>query len=49
LALLAPIERWGGRWAGALLALAPAGGVALAAVTFVRLAISESQSTAGPR
>jgi hypothetical protein len=46
-ALLAPIERWGGRWGGALLALATAGGVALAAVTFAMLAISESQPLFG--
>lgn len=39
--LLAPIDRWGGRWGGLLVTLAAAGGVALAAVTFVMLAVSE--------
>jgi energy-converting hydrogenase Eha subunit C len=46
-ALLAPVERWGGRWGGALLALVAAGGVALAAGTFVMLAISESRPLFG--
>jgi hypothetical protein len=46
-ALFAPIERWGGRWGGALLALVAAGAVVLAAVTFVMLAISESRPLFG--
>jgi hypothetical protein len=46
-ALLAPVERWGGRRGGALLALVAAGGVALAAGTFVMLAISESRPLFG--
>src|SRR5262245_23651137 len=33
--LLAPIGRWGGRWGDALVTLAAAGGVALAAGSFV--------------
>jgi hypothetical protein len=46
-ALLAPIERWGSRWGGALLALVAAGAVALAAITFVMLAISENRPLFG--
>jgi hypothetical protein len=41
LALLGPLERIGGRFGGALLALASAAGIALAAVSFVFLFISE--------
>jgi hypothetical protein len=40
-ALLAPLEHVAGRWAGAVLALATAGGIALAAGSFVLLTISE--------
>jgi hypothetical protein len=46
-ALLAPIERWGGRRGGVLLALGAVGGVALAVVTFVMLAISETRPLFG--
>jgi hypothetical protein len=46
-ALLAPIERWGSRWGGALLALVAAGAVALAAITFVMLTISENRPLFG--
>jgi len=49
LALLAPLERWGNRWGGVLVALAAAGGVALAAGTAVMLAISESRPLFGFR
>jgi hypothetical protein len=45
--LLAPVDRWGGRWGGGLVTLAAAGGVALAAGTFVMLAISESRPLFG--
>jgi hypothetical protein len=48
-ALLAPIERWGGQRGGELLALVTVGGVVLAAVTFVFLAISESRPLFGFR
>jgi len=39
--LLAPLDRWGGRWAAVFLGLASSGGVAFAVVTFVLLEISE--------
>jgi hypothetical protein len=41
LALLAPVERIGGRYGGVLLALLAAAGIALAAVAFAFLLISE--------
>lgn len=41
LALLAPVERVGGRYGGVLLALLAAAGIALAAVAFAFLLISE--------
>jgi hypothetical protein len=47
--LLAPIGRWGGRWGDLLIMLAAAGGVALAAGSFVLLAISESRPLFGFR
>jgi hypothetical protein len=47
--LLAPIGRWGGRWGGWLVTLAAAGGIALAAGSFVMLAISESRPLFGFR
>jgi hypothetical protein len=49
IALLAPIERWGGKRGGTLLALVAVGGVLLAAATFVSLAISESRPLFGFR
>jgi hypothetical protein len=49
IALLAPIERWGGQRGGTLLALVALGGVLLAAATFVSLAISESRPLFGFR
>jgi hypothetical protein len=48
-ALLAPTGRWAGRWGGALVTLAAAGGLALAAGTFVMLAIAESRPLFGFR
>ena len=39
--LLLPIERFTGRWGGLMVGLVAAGGVALAAATFVMLTISE--------
>jgi hypothetical protein len=47
LALLCPVERWAGRRGGAVVALAALGGVALAATSFVSLAISERTSLFG--
>jgi len=41
LALLTPLEHIAGRWSGALVALVTAGGIALAAGSFVLLAVSE--------
>jgi hypothetical protein len=41
LALLAPLEHVAGRWAGALVALASAAGIALAGGSFVMLVVSE--------
>jgi len=41
LALLAPLEHLAGRWAGAVVALVTVGAIALAAGSFVLLAISE--------
>jgi hypothetical protein len=49
IALLAPVERWGRRWGAVLVSLAAAGGVALAAGSFVMLAISESRPLFGFR
>lgn len=49
LALLAPIERWGGRWGGVLIGLVATSGMALATVTFVLLAISEHMPLFGFR
>jgi hypothetical protein len=49
IALLTPIERWGGRRGGALLALVTLGGMTLAVVTFVSLAISENRPLFGFR
>lgn len=47
--LLAPMERWGGRWGGGLVKLSAAGGVALAGGSSVMLAISESRPLFGFR
>ncbi len=47
LALLAPLERASRRWGGALLALAGLGGVALAATSFIFLAVSEHTTLFG--
>lgn len=41
LALLAPLEHIAGRWSGPVVALVAAGGIAMAAGSFVLLAISE--------
>lgn len=41
MALLAPLEHIAGRWSGAVVALVTAGGIALAAGSFVLLAVSE--------
>jgi hypothetical protein len=49
IALLLPIERWGGRWGGILVTLLASGGVALAAGTFIMLAISEARPLFGFR
>jgi hypothetical protein len=49
IALLAPLERWGGRWGEGLVTLAATSGVALAAGSFVMLAISESRPLFGFR
>src|ERR1051326_4891217 len=48
-ALLAPLGRWTGRWGGSLVGLAAAGGVALAAGSFVMLAIAEQRPLFGFR
>jgi hypothetical protein len=42
LTLLAPVERWAGRWGSPLLVLVTLGGIALAAVTFALLLVSEN-------
>jgi hypothetical protein len=46
-ALLAPIEHLAGRWAGALVALVAAGGIALAGGSFVLLLVSERRPLFG--
>ena len=45
--LLLPIERWAGRWGRAVLVLVTLGGVALAAVTFASLLVSENMPLFG--
>jgi len=47
LALLAPIERWAGRWGRPLLVLVTLGGIALAATTFALLLVSENMPLFG--
>jgi hypothetical protein len=47
IALLAPIEHLAGRWAGAVVALVTAGGIALAGGSFVLLLISERRPLFG--
>lgn len=48
-ALLVPMDRWAGRWGGALAALAAAGGVGLAAGSFVMLIVAEHRPLFGFR
>lgn len=48
-ALLVPVERWAGRWGGALVALAAVGGVGLAAGSFVALIVAEHRPLFGFR
>lgn len=45
--LLAPVERLAGRWAGAVVAVVTAGGIALAATSYVMLLISERRPLLG--
>ena len=47
--LLAPVDRWVGRWGGALVALAAAGGLGLAAGSLVLLTVAERRPLFGFR
>lgn len=47
LALLAPIERWAGRWGRTVLVMISLGGIALAVTTFALLLVSENMPLFG--